>query len=624
MSTQIRQYGTWPSPVSPGMIAGRTRLYDVQWDTDGRTLVWQESSTLYSQQGTDAPLRLSENGVQVRGGVGYGGGGFTVARGMAYYVEGGSRLYRQPLAGGPARPLTPQYGRVGGMRVSGDGRWLAFVHSYEKADCLAVVDTEGKHWPRRLLEGTDFVMQPAWHPDGKRLACITWDHPRMPWLGTELRLLHLAEDAAGLPYVQSAEVLAGDANTVIFQPEFSPDGRHLSYISDASGWGQLYLYDLQEAKARQITTAAAEHGQPGWIQGMRSYSWAGDGAALFYLRNEKGFFTLRRYDIATGDDRPVDGLDAYTALDQPAVNPSDGRVALLASASHIPARVISCGGEGLRVHARSSTENVPAAALAAAQRLVWRGHDGEEVHGLYYAPAGERFRGVGAPPLLVSVHGGPTSQMTSVYNPLAQFFATRGYAVLEVNYRGSTGYGRAYMEKHAGSWGLYDVEDSRSGALHLVEQGLADRERLVIMGGSAGGFTVLQSLVDYPGFYRAGVSLYGVANQFMLVMETHKFEERYSDWLLGPLPDAAALYRERSPIFHAEQIRDPLILFQGEDDDVVPRNQSDMIADALQARGVPHEYHIYEGEGHGFRRPENIEHMYTRILAFLMQHVIYA
>jgi dipeptidyl aminopeptidase/acylaminoacyl peptidase len=205
-----------------------------------------------------------------------------------------------------------------------------------------------------------------------------------------------------------------------------------------------------------------------------------------------------------------------------------------------------------------------------------------------------------------------------------QFFASRGYAVLQVNHRGSTGYGKAYMDKHNGKWGVYDVQDSITGAQQLVDKGLANPDKLVIMGGSAGGYTVLQALVDKPGFFKAGVCSYGVANQFTLAMDTHKFEERYSEWLLGALPDAAELYRDRSPIYHAKNITDAMIVFQGDKDVVVPKNQSDMIVAALRRNGTPYEYHVFEGEGHGFRKPETKIDFYNKTLKFLLQHVIYS
>jgi dipeptidyl aminopeptidase/acylaminoacyl peptidase len=220
--------------------------------------------------------------------------------------------------------------------------------------------------------------------------------------------------------------------------------------------------------------------------------------------------------------------------------------------------------------------------------VTWKSFDGEGAHGLYYPPASDRFESPGAPPLIVLVHGGPTSQAQAGWSPQTQFLATRGYAVLQVNYRGSTGYGRDYMLKLRESWGIYDVQDAKYGAQDLADRGLADPSRLVIMGGSAGGFTVLQSLVQIPGFYRAGVCLFGVSNS-SLASDTHKFEARYLDSIIGPLPETAARYRERSPIFHAAKIVDPIAVFQGSIDRVVPREQSDSIVASLKARGVPHE-----------------------------------
>jgi dipeptidyl aminopeptidase/acylaminoacyl peptidase len=276
------------------------------------------------------------------------------------------------------------------------------------------------------------------------------------------------------------------------------------------------------------------------------------------------------------------------------------------------------------VRRRSDSEAVPPAALSTPQAVSWVSFDGELAHGLYYPPASERFEGTGAPPLIVSVHGGPTSQVSAAWAANTQYLATRGYAVLQPNYRGSTGYGREYMLKLRESWGIYDVQDAKFGAQSLAERGLADPNRLVIMGGSAGGFTVLQSLVELPGFYKAAISMFGVANQFTLASDTHKFEQRYLDSMLGPLPEAAATYRERSPIFHAAKIVDPLAVFQGAIDRVVPREQSDAIVASLQARGIPHEYHVYEGEGHGWRKSETIEAFYKSVEAFLKQYVLFA
>ncbi|HEX2909005.1 MAG TPA: S9 family peptidase, partial [Phototrophicaceae bacterium] len=492
-------------------------------------------------------------------------------------------------------------------------------------------------------------MQSVWHPQGTHLAYIAWNHPQMPWDGTELRLLTL-DYRHDSPFVAAVETIAGSETVAIFQPEFSPDGRYLAYVSDETEWNQLYLYDLEQQTHQQLTTETADHGAPAWVQGVRTYGWTADSRRLLYFKTVQGVVSLWCYDLRTGKIAPVKGLEAYTDLYRIAVSPVRDEVAVIASSSQIPARVVSLdfSEPDLPLHLvpdpaappsisvivvepplpwirrRSSTENVPPAQLSAAQPVSWPGHDGEMVYGLYYAPASESFDGLGQPPLIVYVHGGPTSQVKAGYSGLAQFYATRGYAFLMVNYRGSTGYGKPYMNKLRGNWGVYDVEDSASGAAYLAAEGLADPTKFIIMGGSAGGYTVLQSLVDKPGFYKAGICSYGISNQFALVMDTHKFEERYSDSLLGPLPEAAAVYRDRSPLFHSDKIVDPIAIFQGADDPVVTQPQSDSIVAALRARGVPHIYHVYPGEGHGFRKPETIEHYHQEVLKFLAEYVLYA
>lgn len=642
MTQATRPYGTWPSAFTPRALAASLRLRDVQWDDDGVTLVWLEERSglgvLVAQRGLDAPRDLTPPDLPVRARVGYGGGDFTVAGGYVYFVGPGGRLFRQVLAGGLARPITPAFGQAAAPRVSPDGRWVVFVHHYEDVDGLAIVDAAGDHWPAKLAYGTDFVMQPAWSPDGTRLAYVAWDHPQMPWDGAELRLLTLDQRAGGLPVAAESVTLAGDSKTAVFQPEFSPDGRWLAYASDATGWWQLYIYDRNSGQHIQLTRDEAEHAVPAWVQGTRSFSWTPDSRALLVQRNDHGFYSLRRVAVPSGQTERVVAFEAYTHLAQIAVARS-GAVALLASSWATPSRVVSAPPEAqaplasvsasypnaaVRVHRRSADESVPPEQLARPEALTWIGHDGEPVHGLYFPPTSDRYTCRGQPPLIVLAHGGPSSQVTAAYNAEAQFFATRGFAVLAINYRGSTGYGKAYLNKLRGNWGVYDVEDCASGALFMVETGRADRAKLVILGGSAGGFTVLQSLVEKPGFYRAGVCLFGISNQFLLVQDTHKFEARYSDSLLGPLPEAAAVYRARSPLFHASRITDPLAVFQGADDNVVPRSQSDLLVESLRARGVPHLYRVYEGEGHGWRKAETIADYYQTVMQFLTQHVIYA
>lgn len=627
-----RMFGLWSSPVTAKSLSVSLRLGEPCWDNDGQTLGWVEGRSdrggIVIEAADGGATRDLTTDLSVRAFVGYGGGDFTLSHGYAYFVgQADQRIYRQPLAGGTASPITPAFGAASSPVVSPDGRWVAYVHTYEDVDSIAIVDSEGKAWPQHLAAGRDFYMQPAWHPAGDRLAWVEWDHPNMPWDGTEARIGELSLTEGQLPSLARVTTIAGAKEISILQPAFTPDGKAVVYVSDEWGQGQICRRELASDSTTQLTTGDGDFGKPAWAQGQRSLAVLSSGRVVG-VRNIAGF---DRLTLVESDGRVVDLGDrheGYTVLGHPVASPSDERVVFVASGGQLPPRVIvvdlSREAISISVRRRSDSESVPSGALSRPEAISWPSFDGEQAHGIYFPPASERFEGTGAPPLLVMIHGGPTSQVQAGWNSQAQYFATRGYGVLCPNYRGSTGYGREYMLKLRASWGIYDVQDSKWGAQALVERGLADASRLVIMGGSAGGFTVLQSLCDFPGFYKAGISSFGVANQFTLASDTHKFEAHYLDSIIGPLPEAAALYRERSPIFHAHKIKDPVAVFQGDIDRVVPREQSDSIVASLRARGVPHLYHVYEGEGHGWRKTETIEHFYQAIDSFLKQYVLFA
>ena len=626
-----RQFGLWDSPITPASLATDLRLEDVGWDTDGQSLVWLEGRSdcgvLVAQSFEGDASRDLTDEHDVRAEVGYGGGDFTLHGGCVYFVERGTgRLYRQPLAGGEANAITPAFGKIASPAVSPDGRFVVYVHSDdEENDRLGVVDSEGKLWPQILASGHDFYMQPRVSPDGSRVCWIAWDHPNMPWDGTNLFLAPI-EACDPLPRLGEPQAIAGGDEVAVFQPEFTPDGKCLLYVSDESGWGRITALELKSGERRTLTPEGAEHGLPPWQQGVRTYAVTADGRHIIAVRNEHGFDRLYRIALGSGEIQSLDALAEYSTIARITAARDGERIAFIGSGPTQPPRVVvhDLQSGQTRVIARASGENVSSAALANCRAISWQTAGGDEAHGLFYEPASEKFTSSGKPPLLVLVHGGPTSQAKAAWNPQAQFFATRGYAVLLVNYRGSTGYGRAYMLRLRGNWGICDVEDSISGAGHLADEGLIDPDTTAIMGGSAGGFTVLETMSKHPEAFNVGVSLYGVADQFHLAAETHKFESRYSDTLLGPLPEAAEVYRQRSPIHFADSIRRPIALFQGEIDQVVPRAQSDVIAEALKKSGVAHVYHVYEGEGHGWRKRETIEHYYRAVDAFLREHLIYA
>jgi dipeptidyl aminopeptidase/acylaminoacyl peptidase len=616
----VRPFGTWPSPVRPETIGLGIRLDDVQWTADGSHLVWLEGRSgqgvLVCRSGNDAPRDVTQTH-NVRGCVGYGGGDFCAGRDFLIFAEKNGRLFRVALAGGDPSAVTPEFGQAAAPALSPDGRRVLFVHSYERKDRLALVDADGARWPIILVEGADFYMQPAWHPSGSRIAWIEWNHPQMPWDGTILKTGTLEPDRMNLTDVQ---VLAGGTDTPILQPAFSPDGRWLAYLASLPEGDQLVVMDVQSGASTTLVEGGVLAG-PAWIQGVRLFGWTADSQSIIFLRNEKGFASLWRAERKNGAIQPM-GVDAYTWISQVAVSPTGDAVAFIGSSPDFADRVVVQTIGSPQVQKRSTAERVPPGELSRPEPISWTAEDGSAIQGLYYPPSNPKYESPGAPPAIIHIHGGPTGQQRAAYSADAAFFTSRGYAFLAVNYRGSTGYGRAYMLALRGRWGELDVEDAVSGARMLCGKGWADPSRLVILGGSAGGYTVLNALIRHPGFFRAGVCLYGVSDLFALAAETHKFEERYLDSMVGPLPGAAEKYRAWSPIFHAESIRDPLAVFQGAEDVVVPPSQSERIVQALQQHQVPCLYRVYPGEGHGWRKSETIIAYYTEVQRFLEQHVL--
>ncbi len=632
MSRESRPCGLWESPLSVEDAGGGVGLGSPAFDSDGRTLAWLErrgaESVILCRRRGEAAARELTRGHTVRARVFYGGGEFALGRGRVIFVEDGDHLSAVPLGGGGVRRLTPCFGQPADPTPSPDGRWIVYVHGDGADDRLAVVDAAGRNWPQSLVDGADFYMQPAWHPRGRQLAWVEYDLPGMPWDSSRLVLGRLRFPAGAAPVLADRRQLAGGDGRAVCQPEFSPDGRWLAWASDEAGFSQLWLHDLASGEAACLTPdEAGDVALPAWVQGVRVLAFSGDGRRLYFTRSHLGRRRLFVCDPPDGPPRlfePLADCDSVTHL---AASPRGDEIAVVASSPHQPERICSVRRRGsvrkVTVQARTSPERLEAADLSTPRAVRWTAADGAEVHGLYYPPASRCFHGPDRPPLIVDVHGGPTSQADFGHDPEVQYYATRGWAVLLLNHRGSTGYGRAYMAALGGHWGVLDVEEAVGGARYLADEGLADARRLAISGGSAGGYTVLRALTLHPGFFRVGVCRYGISDLLALTEETHKFESRYTDFLLGPLPEAAGLYRERSPLFAAEALRDPVILFQGDEDRVVPRTQSDAIVESLRRRRVPHEYHVYAGEGHGFRRPENRRHCLRATEAFLRRHVLY-
>ncbi len=619
MTKQTLPHGLWPSPITPAMLAGSIRLNDVQWSQDGNFLVWSQSldgkTSLFAKPASDAAFDLSGD-LNPSGGVGYGGGDFFAGREGVVFAELDGRLYFKTYAEGLARPITPAFGGCAAPVITPDERFVIFVHTYENKDVLAIVPLDGSEWPRILRQGADFFMQPAVSPDGKLLAWVEWDHPNMPWDGTRLYLAALNAHAGTLT---DMKLLDGDEFTPIFQPIFSPDGSRLAWLSNAGELDQLKLMQLASGEVHTLLQDRVLM-PPAWVQGVHALAWSADSQEIHFIENQLGQTSLRRIDLNTRQITEIE-TSPYTLIEQPCVS-SKGELALIAQSAAKPPRVLRVSGGQTEVIARSQSDVLPVEFLSQPEAIAWQSSDGVTVHGLYYPPANPDFEAAGAPPVIVYIHGGPTSQVFDAFNLEADFFTSRGYGYFVVNYRGSTGYGRAYRDALKGEWGRVDLQDTIEGSQALIARGLADPARLIIKGGSAGGYTLLNALVHYPGFFKAGLCSYGVSNLFDL--DTHKFELHYNTSLVGELPEAMAKYHAWSPVYHAEKIRDAVAIFQGSADKVVPPEHSESIVRVLKANHIPHEYKLYEGEGHGFRKKVNLIDYYESVERFLKRHVIFS
>ncbi|HVM55721.1 MAG TPA: S9 family peptidase [Acidimicrobiales bacterium] len=536
----------------------------------------------------------------------YGGGAFdwiADGSGLVYAaVDGG--LWRQPASGGPPRRLAIGGAPAAAPAVSPDGRLVAFVVDTRHV-AVASTDPDGP-WPIRLTTGADFALDPAWSPDGRSVVWHEWDVPDMPWDGS--RIVVRDADASG-----EAKVVGGGPGIAVSQPRFSAAGT-LGFLDDRSGFANVVAGDAR-------IDDDCEHGGPTWGPGERSWCWSPDGRSVLFTRNEEGFGSLNIHDLTTGERRRL-GRAAHGGLSWARIArggaPVD-RIAAIRSGGITPTSVVVYDGDDRRVVARGPVAGFEG-VVTEPELVRWPATDGAELYGRLYRPTRE-VHGT-PPPLICWVHGGPTGQWDVQFRARFAYWTERGWAVLVPDHRGSSGHGRAFRQALSGRWGELDVDDCAAGLRAAADRGWGDPARFVVMGGSAGGFTVLNLLATHPDLCAAGVDLFGVADLFDLDETTHRYEAHYLHTIVGALPEAADRYHERSPVNRAEAITSPLLILQGDADKVVPLAQSQAIFDRLRSLGRPVELHVYEGEGHGWGRPATVVDELERTESFLRRYVL--
>jgi dipeptidyl aminopeptidase/acylaminoacyl peptidase len=632
-AAQLAPYGSWKSLITADLVArGEVGLEQVKIDSDD--VYWMERRP--QEGGRKVVVRHSPDGTIVdvtplpfnaRTRVHeYGGGDFAVLAEMVVFTNfADQRLYLKRPGGEPAS-LTPAGElRYADLVIHPSSSQLFCVredHSVagQAMNTLVAIELDRENSARVLVSGNDFYSSPRLSPDGSRLAWLTWNHPAMPWDGTELWVGELSPHGS----VNQARQVAGGPDESIFQPEWSPGGT-LYFTSDRTGWWNLYRW--KENRVEAVCPMEAEFGQPQWTFGGSLYAFESESKIICsYSKGGRSYLA----EINTMTAALVQWEVPYSAISR--VQTGGGRAVLIAASATEPFCVVevNLATRALKVLRRSRDDDLDPGYFAVPRPLEFPTENGQTAHAIFYPPQNRDYVAdeIEKPPLLVMSHGGPTSASSMSLQYSIQYWTSRGIAVLDINYRGSSGYGRAYRERLKGRWGIVDVDDCVNGARYLAQTGQVDGNRLAIRGGSAGGYTTLCALT-FRDTFKAGASHYGISDLEALAKDTHKFESRYLDGLIGPYPERRDLYVERSPIHFTELLACPMILFQGLEDKVVPPNQAEMMVEAVRAKGLPVAYLTFAGEQHGFRKAENIKrvleaelYFYSKVFGFTLADVI--
>ncbi len=614
-------FGSWPSDITIDLLVAAGRQPsdpridgDAVWFLESRP---DEAGRVVVRRWTDAHgvVDVTPDGTNVRTRVHeYGGGAWAVRDGVlafSTFPDGHVHVLRDGTSTALVETVGLRFADFAFDPVRDRVVAVCEDHSGEGEPVNSVVSIDLASGDVSVLcSGHDFYSDPRVSPDGSRMCWLTWDRPLMPWDGTSLWAADLDPD--GVP--GEPELVAGGPEESVQTPCWAPDGS-LLLVSDRSGWWNVYRW--RDATMHAMAPMAAECGRPQWVFGDARLAVMPDGR-VWAVATARGRSTL----LELHDDRDPDAVTSIDALELAYLAAGDDRVAVMGFHPQRPGAVllVDASDRTVREVFAGPAPGVAPAWLSVPQAIEFPTTDGRTAFANYYPPTNPDHVGLPGevPPLLVVSHGGPTSAASVGLNVRYQYWTSRGFAIVDVDYRGSTGYGRAYRNELREAWGIVDLDDCTNAALWLAEQGLADPGRLAIRGGSAGGYTTLCALT-FRDVFACGASSYGVSDVEALARDTHKFESRYVDLLVAPYPERVDVYRERSPIHHLDGLNCPVLLLQGEDDEVVPPAQSEAVADALRDKGIPYAYLLFAGEGHGFRRADTQRRALEAELSFYGQ-----
>jgi len=601
------------------LIASIKRVNDIHYSVYGNSIFY-----VTNNDGKGELFEIADNGeetklsrdLNVRGTVGYGGGDFDISEYLAVVSEKNGSIFKINLKTNQnITRLTPANNRTSSPKISPDGKWVLYVYNQGDINGIGITSTHGLTQPNQLVIGSDFYMHPTWHPDGERIAWVEWNHPYMPWDASQIKIGRVGGMQLKL---LKEDYIDGKLEESANQPQFSPDGKWLSYIRRNGNWDDLVLYNLNTHAKKSIVKGNGFHLRlPDWVQGSRSYQWASDSSTIYFIKYHQGTASLSKVCVNTSKLESID-ISPYIWASQIAVSKTSNDIMFIGSSIKETDQIVQISDNKILPNFQKNRHQQE--LFAEPEEITFAADDNSIVYAWYFPPLAQNKQS-GLPPCILNIHSGPTSVKHPGFSLDTAFFTSQGFAVVHLNYRGSVTFGYDYQYALRRKWGEVEVQDTVYLIDALKKRSLVDPEKIAVKGSSAGGFSVLNLLIKFPGLFKAGICSYAVSDLVNDAQYTHKFERYYHQFLTGDFTTEYDRFVNRSPISHLHEIKDPVALFHGSEDKVVSPNQSQEIFDSLSKRNIPCILRLYEGEGHGFRKQENIEDYYNTVIVFLNKYL---